>query len=109
MPRIYFSPIALGEKEWRVAMRLMELGLAAIIFSVLIAAAVPASADDRGAARIALQRTSEFAAQSRPHITIHPRQTAPGPNSLRYCRAWLAQEYRVSGPVIVPRMQCRWH
>lgn len=108
MARIYFNPIALGAKEGRFAMRPMALGLAAVIFAVLTAATVSASADDRAAARIALQHTDEFAAQSRPHITIHPRQTAPGPNLRRYCRAWLAQEYRVSGPVIVPRMQCRW-
>jgi hypothetical protein len=57
----------------------------------------------------ATQGTNEFAAQqTRPRITIHPRETRPGPNSKRYCRSWLAQEYRVSGTVIVPRMQCWW-
>ena len=50
----------------------------------------------------------ELSAQSRPHITIYPRQRALGPNAKRYCRAWLAQEYRVSGPVIVPRQTCWW-
>jgi hypothetical protein len=52
--------------------------------------------------------TNELAAQSRPRITIHPRQIRPGPNAKRYCRAWLAKEYRVSGPVIVPQQQCWW-
>ena len=52
--------------------------------------------------------TRELAAQSRPRITIHPRQIRPGPNAKRYCRAWLAKEYRVSGPVIVPQQQCWW-
>jgi len=49
-------------------------------------------------------------APARPHsrITIHPRTSEPGPNAKRYCRSWLVQEYRVSGPVIVPRMQCWW-
>lgn len=52
--------------------------------------------------------THEFSAQSRSRVTIHPRRTHPGPNSKRYCRSWLAQEYRVSGPVIVPQMRCWW-
>jgi hypothetical protein len=52
--------------------------------------------------------TREFSAQSRPHIVIRPRQTSPGPDAKRYCHAWLAQEYRASGPVIVPQMRCWW-
>ena len=47
--------------------------------------------------------SNELAAQSRPRITIHPRRIRPGPNAKRYCRSWLAKEYRVSGPVIVPQ------
>jgi hypothetical protein len=47
-------------------------------------------------------------AQSRPHITIHPRRIEPGPNTKRHCRAWLAKQYRVSGTVIVPQMRCWW-
>ncbi len=42
-------------------------------------------------------------AQVRPHVTIHPRHSAR-----RYCRSWLTKEYRVSGPVVVPRMHCWW-
>jgi hypothetical protein len=51
----------------------------------------------------------EFAAQSRPRITIHPRSTYPGRNAKRLCRSWLAKEYRFSGPVIVPQMRCWWN
>ena len=50
----------------------------------------------------------DLSAQRRPQVTIHPRHRALGPNAKRYCRAWLAREYRVSGPVIVPRQQCWW-
>ena len=32
----------------------------------------------------------------------------PGPGFVRQCRSWLAQEYRPSGTVIVPRMHCWW-
>ena len=47
--------------------------------------------------------THEFAAQSRPRVTIHPRYEAK-----RQCRSWLAKEFRVSGPVIVPHKYCWW-
>jgi hypothetical protein len=32
----------------------------------------------------------------------------PGPNGKRDCTAYYVQEYRPSGTVIVPRMNCRW-
>ena len=52
--------------------------------------------------------SQEPAAQAahRPHIVVRPRRL--GPNSKRYCRFWLAQQYRVSGPVIVPQQYCWW-
>ncbi len=56
----------------------------------------------------AAAQDSDAPARPRPRITIHPRTGEPGPNAKRYCRSWLVQEYRVSGPVIVPRMQCWW-
>jgi hypothetical protein len=53
--------------------------------------------------------TREFAAQSsRPRVTIHPRKTQLGRNSVRQCRAQLVKEHRASGTVIVPRTQCWW-
>ena len=52
---------------------------------------------------------AELAAQKkRPRVTIYPRRVYPGPNAKRQCRSWLTQEYRVSGPVIVPQMRCWW-
>jgi hypothetical protein len=86
-------------------MRILAIGLGiTALIGVSAASAAPRQA-------IAPHDTDELAAQqqqTRPRITIHPRATRPGPNSKRYCRAWLAQEYRVSGKVIVPRMQCWW-
>ena len=68
---------------------------------ILVATAIaPATAQS-------VDRPQQLSAQSRPHITIHPRRPL-GPNAKRHCRAWLAQEYRVSGTVIVPRQQCWW-
>jgi hypothetical protein len=61
-----------------------------------------------GLAAPALAQDSDNATRSPPRIVIHPRTIHPGPNAKRYCRSWLAREYRVSGPVIVPRMQCWW-
>ena len=51
--------------------------------------------------------TADLTAQRRARIRVFARR-GPGPNSVRQCRSWLAQEYRVSGTVIVPRMQCWW-
>lgn len=62
-----------------------------------------------GAAALAnSSTTAQMYAQARAHIVIHPRRIEPGPYAKRYCRSWLAKEIRVSGPVIVPRMQCWW-
>ena len=50
----------------------------------------------------------ELSAQTRPRVTIYPRHRKLGANAKRHCRFWLAQEYRVSGTVIVPRQRCWW-
>jgi hypothetical protein len=51
----------------------------------------------------------EFAAQTkRPRVTIYRRSVYLRPNAVRQCYSWLAREYRVSGPVIVPQMRCWW-
>jgi hypothetical protein len=58
----------------------------------------------------ALAQPAPEPAPKRTRIVIHPRSwiVEPPPSAKRYCRSWLEQEYRVSGPVIVPRMQCWW-
>jgi hypothetical protein len=38
---------------------------------------------------------------------VYPRYY-PGPNAVRDCNATYVQEYRPSGTVIVPRMNCYW-
>jgi hypothetical protein len=76
------------------------LALTCVVFTQMS----PASAEFSGTS----PSTRELAAQSRPRITIHPRRMHPGPNAKRYCQSWLAREYRVSGPVIVPQMRCWW-
>ena len=96
-------------------------GVLALIFAISAGSLAPASAGFFGSndkpARVVARSdrcsegsrySCEFSAQSRPRVTIHPRRTRPGPNAKRYCRSWLAKEYRVSGPVIVPQMRCWW-
>ena len=38
---------------------------------------------------------------------VYPRYN-PGPNAVRDCTAHYVQEYRPSGTVITPRMNCYW-
>jgi hypothetical protein len=89
-------------------MRRMGTGvvLAALMGAVFADVATPASAGSDAGTRT----TREFAAQtaSRPRITIYPRRQQLTANSVRQCRAQLVKEYRPSGTVIVPRMQCWW-
>lgn len=47
-------------------------------------------------------------AQSRTSIVVTPRRRQLPPDAKRHCEAWLEQEYRVSGTVIVPRQRCWW-
>ena len=74
-------------------------GLLAGVFALTLGTAAPAPA---------AQAKSQRYAETRARIVVHPRTSFPGPNATRYCRSWLAKEYRVSGTVIVPRMQCWW-
>jgi hypothetical protein len=80
-----------------------RFGLFGLIVAGVVGFSAPALAESSGG-----NATHEFAAQSRPHITIYPRHTQPSRNAKRQCRGWLAKEYRVSGPVLVPRQQCWW-
>lgn len=58
----------------------------------------------------ALAQAEPGSTGKRTRIVIHPRSYSGElpPSAKRYCNSWLEKEYRVSGPVIVPRMQCWW-
>jgi hypothetical protein len=91
----------IGRKEDAMPKAVLLLAARAFVFGLMqpaAAAAAAAPGDQR----------QDLSAQRRPQVTIHPRHRALGPNAKRTCRAWLAREYRVSGPVIVPRQQCWW-
>jgi len=51
--------------------------------------------------RVPIYRQDEWAPD------VYPRYN-PGPNAVRDCSAHYVQEYRPSGTVITPRMNCVW-
>ena len=70
--------------------------------------------------RIAQSVVTDMSAQRRRplrRVPIYPQQEwapdvypryNPGPNAVRDCTAHYVQEYRPSGTVITPRMNCYW-
>ncbi len=65
-------------------------------------AATDVSAQQR---RRRLQRVPIYRQEWAPDV--YPRYN-PGPNAVRDCTAHYVQEYRPSGTVITPRMNCYW-
>jgi len=100
---------------------MMRAGTFAILTGLvagLIVLALPHAAQAETASHQAARHgltAEEFSAQSREVLRRSPRRiriyrgsTYPGPNSKRVCNAHYEQEYRPSGTVIVPRMNCYW-
>ena len=71
-----------------------------------IAQAAPA-VTDVSAQRRRLKRVPIFPRYEGEPDGVYPRYN-PGPNAVRECTATYVQEYRPSGAVIVPRMNCFW-
>jgi hypothetical protein len=105
----------------------MWIGVAALplSFAIFLLPANAAPSQSAGAAAQAANaqpRATEFSAQSRrtrrppARIVVTPRYRAddvypryyPGRNAVRECTAHLVQEFRPSGTVITPRMDCFW-
>ena len=80
---------------------MLKIAIMATAFALGLAIIQPAAAAPG-------DQRQDLSAQRRPKITIYPRHRKLGPNAKRQCRFWLAQEYRVSGTVIVPRQRCWW-
>ncbi len=85
------------------------VSVALMAASASAAGPAPVASTQAGTGDSGLRR-AEMSAQRppRPHLVIRPHRFRPGPTARRFCRAWLAQEYRLSGPVIVPQMRCWW-
>jgi hypothetical protein len=89
--------------------------LAGLVLAVP-AGARAASSGEEVSRPVAKLTAEEFSAQSRKVLRRARRvpvyggssSSYPGPNAVRICNAWYAQEYRPSGTVIVPRMRCYW-
>lgn len=77
------------------------LSLSAFAVLGLLMAGGPALAQSRSSDEVITR-------SSRPRVVIQPRRYRLSPNAKRECRARLVQEYRVSGPVIVPQTYCWW-
>lgn len=101
-----------------IAAATLGLGLA-----VSLPPTVPAGAQQAVAttSRSAADRLTDVSSQERVRraprrVPVYPRDEGddviprynPGPNAVRDCTASYVQEYRPSGTVIVPRMNCFW-
>ncbi len=75
--------------------------LLGVVALIAIGGSALAATDETGSSR-------ERPAQRRTSITVYPRHVSPGPYATRHCDAWLAKEYRASGPVVTPQMRCYW-
>jgi hypothetical protein len=65
----------------------------------------PAVTDISAQRRRPLRRVPIYSHEWAPDV--YPRYN-PGPNAVRDCTAHYVQEYRPSGTVITPRMNCYW-
>ena len=68
-------------------------------------ASTPAATDVSSQRRKPLRRVPIYRNAWEPDV--YPRYN-PGPNAVRDCTATYAREYRPSGTVITPRMNCSW-
>ena len=121
----------MGEREtnlWGAKMTRTSAVIIAAVGVLGLAAAVPAAAQTGpGAASKRAVATEAFAqsppARARTRIRVTPaypyrtfstdypvpyKYEYPGPGAVRQCASWLRPEYRLSGTVIVPKMQCWW-
>jgi hypothetical protein len=114
---------------------MMQIGVAAILVAFVGTFALPAAGAQAqtvqpgmrtaqaSQARASQTMATEVSAQRRvrrppTRLRVYPRYLPepdgvypryyPGPNAVRDCTATYVQEYRPSGTVIVPRMNCFW-
>jgi hypothetical protein len=100
-------------------MRIAVTAFFAAVAGLLVAPVEPAQAEPRAPAPQAA--STDLSAQTRvyrrpPRVRIYPRleqddvypRYDPGPHAVRDCTAHLVQEFRPSGTVITPRVNCFW-
>jgi hypothetical protein len=93
----------------------MRLRFLAVLAGLSVwAISTPAVAGERaGATQAAATAATDVSAQARPRrapprIRVTRQARWLPPDAVRECQAWYVQEYRPSGTVITPRMQCWW-
>jgi hypothetical protein len=101
----------------------MRIRIAAMGLAMAMATALPATPPARAEAapypRLAqaapVSETPSQTRQRRPRVRIYREDERgvypsynPGPDAVRDCAATYVEEYRPSGTVIVPRMNCFW-
>ena len=100
-------------------MRIVTAALLAAFVGLLLPGAVAQAQTAPSGIRTAQAAPTDTSAQRRAirRVPVYPReerrppvypQYNPGPNAVRDCTATYVQEYRPSGTVITPRMNCYW-
>jgi hypothetical protein len=103
-------------------MRIGSAILSLAFAGTFLSAAAPAQTAPRAPTAQASQSATDLSAQSRKvrrpptRIRVYPRYNPddvypryfPGRNAVRDCTATLVEEFRPSGTVITPRMNCFW-
>lgn len=78
-----------------------------IVLGAIMETASAQSSDGAPQAKTRLAASAQKA-RAPTRIRVTPRYENPGPNSVRQCTSWLAEEYRASGTVVVPHVSCWW-
>lgn len=101
-------------------MRIVTAALLAALVGLLLPEAVAQAQTVPSGIRTAQAAPTDTSAQRRRgirRVPVYPRNQwepdvypryNPGPNAVRDCTATYVQEYRPSGTVITPRMNCYW-
>jgi hypothetical protein len=110
----------LGAGAGKMRMMIGAIGLLAVAALVPATTQAATPAQTAPAVSKASQAATDLSAQSRQRplrrLRVYPRSDAddvypryfPGRNAVRDCTATYVQEYRPSGTVITPRMNCFW-
>jgi len=103
-----------------VMMRIVTAASLAAFAGILLLPGAQAQTAPSGVRTAQASQSTEASAQRRRavrRVPIYPRgqwepdvypRYDPGPNAVRECTATYVQEYRPSGTVITPRMNCYW-
>ena len=112
-----------GMSEMSAAAISLVVALIVIGAAPHAASAQTTAADARASTALSARAQTQLRSRPRARIRVTPaypyrlystdyptpyRYEYPGPGGVRQCRSWLAQEFRPSGPVVVPKMSCWW-